>query len=280
MFEGFTLDRIDVGEVGLRVRYGGSGPAVVLLHGHPRTHTTWYQVAPALAESGFTVVCPDLRGYGQSGKPASDDDHTPYSKRAMAADVANLMVALGHEQYAVAGHDRGSYVAYPHRPGPPRGRHQARGDGQRAVGRGARTLRRPVRRPVVALVVLRADRQARRTGDLRRSRDLVRGLGRELAGRPRAGEPRRLPGRDPRPRHRARHGRGLPRRPGRRPPQRRGGPGRRAADHLPHDGSVVDEGRHGGHLRRSGGRLDALVPGAAGRVRDRLPAPRRRKCPG
>jgi haloacetate dehalogenase len=112
VFDGFTLDRIDVGDVTLRVRHGGSGPPVVLLHGHPRTHTTWYQVAPALAKAGHTVVCPDLRGYGQSGKPTSSDDHTPYSKRSMAVDVVALMLALGHERFAVVGHDRGSYVAY------------------------------------------------------------------------------------------------------------------------------------------------------------------------
>ena len=65
MFDGFQLDRVDVGEVTLRVRYGGEGPPVVLLHGHPRTHTTWHRVAPQLSRS-FFVVCPDLRGYGQS----------------------------------------------------------------------------------------------------------------------------------------------------------------------------------------------------------------------
>jgi haloacetate dehalogenase len=112
VFDGFTLQQIDVGDVTLRVRHGGSGPPVVLLHGHPRTHTTWYQVAPALAEGGHTVVCPDLRGYGESGKPASSDDHTPYSKRSMAADVVALMLALGHQRFAVVGHDRGSQVAY------------------------------------------------------------------------------------------------------------------------------------------------------------------------
>lgn len=112
MFEGFRLEYVEVGGERLRVRHGGSGPAVVLLHGHPRTHTTWYAVAPELAAAGFTVVCPDLPGYGRSSKPASDEDHTPYSKRAMAAAVVQLMVALGHERFAVAGHDRGSYVAY------------------------------------------------------------------------------------------------------------------------------------------------------------------------
>jgi haloacetate dehalogenase len=110
MFEGFTLDRIHVGDVVLRVRHGGSGPPVLLLHGHPRTHATWGMVAPPLA-GRFTVVCPDLRGYGQSSKPATTPDHAPYSKRAMAADCVELMSALGHERFCLAGHDRGTYVA-------------------------------------------------------------------------------------------------------------------------------------------------------------------------
>jgi haloacetate dehalogenase len=110
VFERFSLDRIDTGEAILRVRHGGSGPPVVLLHGHPRTHVTWHRVAPLLAER-FTVVCPDLRGYGQSSKPPTTDDHTPYSKRAMARDIVTLMDVLGHERFAVVGHDRGAYVA-------------------------------------------------------------------------------------------------------------------------------------------------------------------------
>lgn len=112
MFEGFTEDRVAVGNgVQLRVRYGGEGPPVVLLHGHPRTLTTWHRVAPLLARAGYTVVCPDLRGYGQSSKPPPLRDHSNYSKRAMASDVATLMRKLGHARFAVAGHDRGSYVA-------------------------------------------------------------------------------------------------------------------------------------------------------------------------
>jgi len=110
MFDDFALDRIDTGEVTLRVRHGGVGPAVLLLHGHPRTHTTWHRVAPLLA-ADHTVVCPDLRGYGESTKPPTDAEHTPYSKRAMAGDLVTLMAALGHERFAVVGHDRGSYVA-------------------------------------------------------------------------------------------------------------------------------------------------------------------------
>lgn len=111
MFEGFVDERIDVGEAVLRVRHGGSGPPVLLLHGHPRTSATWHRVAPLLADR-FTVVCPDLRGYGQSSKPPTTPDHAPYSKRAMAQDAVNLMTGLGHARFAVAGHDRGAGVAY------------------------------------------------------------------------------------------------------------------------------------------------------------------------
>jgi haloacetate dehalogenase len=110
MFEGFTLDRLDVGPAQLRVRYGGSGPPLLLLHGHPRTHVTWHLVAARLAGE-YTIVCPDLRGYGQSSKPPTTPDHEPYSKRALARDCLALMRQLGHERFAVAGHDRGAYVA-------------------------------------------------------------------------------------------------------------------------------------------------------------------------
>ena len=112
IFAGFQEGRVDVGDgVQLRVRWGGEGPPVVLLHGHPRTHTTWHAVAPLLVAAGHTVVCPDLRGYGRSSKPPTTPDHAPYSKRAMAGDVVRLMALLGHDRFAVAGHDRGSYVA-------------------------------------------------------------------------------------------------------------------------------------------------------------------------
>ncbi|WP_406601687.1 alpha/beta fold hydrolase [Lentzea sokolovensis] len=104
VFDGFSLRCRDVGEANLRVRTGGAGPPVLLLHGHPRTHTTWHRVAPLLADD-YTVVCPDLRGYGESSKPGD------YSKRAMARDFVNLMSQLGHEKFAVAGHDRGAAAA-------------------------------------------------------------------------------------------------------------------------------------------------------------------------
>jgi haloacetate dehalogenase len=110
MFEGFDEERIHVGETELYVRHGGTGSPLLLLHGHPRTHATWHRIAPQLAKDHL-VVCPDLRGYGRSSKPPTSLDHEPYSKRAMARDCVALMTALGHERFAIAGHDRGTYVA-------------------------------------------------------------------------------------------------------------------------------------------------------------------------
>src|SRR3954469_18138386 len=111
MFEGLELTTIDTGETTIRARVGGSGPPVLLLHGHPQTHVMWHKVAPKLAES-YTVVCADLRGYGDSSKPATTPDHEPYSKRAMARDQVEVMQALGFERFAVVGHDRGGRCAY------------------------------------------------------------------------------------------------------------------------------------------------------------------------
>ena len=109
-FAGFQLEFIALPEATLRVRHGGAGAPVLLLHGHPRTHATWHGVAPRLARR-HTVVCPDLRGYGGSSKPATRPGHAQQSKRAMAADCVALMRRLGHERFAVVGHDRGAYVA-------------------------------------------------------------------------------------------------------------------------------------------------------------------------
>jgi haloacetate dehalogenase len=111
MFENFAAEQRQVGEASIFVRYGGEGPPVLLLHGHPRTSATWHRVAPQLAERGFTVVCPDLRGYGRSRGPAPSADHAEYSKRAVAGDMVALMRGLGHDRFALAGHDRGSAVA-------------------------------------------------------------------------------------------------------------------------------------------------------------------------
>jgi haloacetate dehalogenase len=112
VFDGFTTDRLTVGDASIFVRYGGSGPPVLLLHGHPRTSATWHVVAPFLASSGFTVVCPDLRGYGRSRGPEPTADHAAHSKRAVAADLAAVMRLLGHERFHLAGHDRGGAVAF------------------------------------------------------------------------------------------------------------------------------------------------------------------------
>lgn len=111
MFEGFEVSTVRTDGASVFVRHGGEGPPVVLLHGHPRTSATWHRVAPALVRAGFTVVCPDLRGYGRSRGPAPTADHTGYSKRAVAGDVVEVMRALGHDRFAVAGHDRGGAVA-------------------------------------------------------------------------------------------------------------------------------------------------------------------------
>ncbi|MGW0243687.1 alpha/beta fold hydrolase [Micromonospora chalcea] len=107
---GFDYQRVPVAEgVTLNVAVGGSGSPVVLLHGFPQTHLMWRHVAADLAGE-HTVICPDLRGYGESDKPAADTEDT-YSKRTMAADVVALARALGHERFALAGHDRGALVA-------------------------------------------------------------------------------------------------------------------------------------------------------------------------
>ena len=108
---GFQVRRIDAGGVGIHVAVGGSGPPLLLLHGHPQTHVTWHKVAPRLAER-FTVVAPDLRGYGDSDKLDGGPGHANYSKRAMAADQVAVMQELGFPRFAVAGHDRGGRVAH------------------------------------------------------------------------------------------------------------------------------------------------------------------------
>lgn len=106
---GLEYRRVPVAEgVSLNVAVGGSGPAVVLLHGFPQTHLMWRHVVADLAED-HTVICPDLRGYGDSDHPVEDGAHT-YAKRTMAADVVALARALGHERFALAGHDRGALV--------------------------------------------------------------------------------------------------------------------------------------------------------------------------
>ena len=111
MFEGFTRTDVELGDVRLHVRYAGTGPPLLLLHGHPQTHVMWHRVAGELTRD-FTVVVPDLRGYGDSSKPSTTPDHRPYSKGVMALDQVRLMEQLGFGRFSVAGHDRGGRVAY------------------------------------------------------------------------------------------------------------------------------------------------------------------------
>lgn len=111
MFAGFQTAQRQVNGVQIAYRIGGSGPGLLLIHGHPQTHVIWHKVAEQLAEH-FTVVAADLRGYGDSEKPAAVADHSNYSKREMARDSLELMRSLGFEQFSVLAHDRGARVAH------------------------------------------------------------------------------------------------------------------------------------------------------------------------
>ena len=110
-FDGFILEHVAVSAGTLRLRRGGSGPPLLLLHGNPQTHAMWHKVAPQLARQ-YSVVCPDLRGYGGSFKPPVSADHAAYAKRAMAQDMAELMAHFGHRTFLVGAHDRGARVAH------------------------------------------------------------------------------------------------------------------------------------------------------------------------
>jgi haloacetate dehalogenase len=111
MFDGFKSAQVQTSGATINVVSGGKGPPLLLLHGFPQTHVEWHKIAPALAKE-FTVVAPDLRGYGDSSKPADGDNHIGYSKRAMAQDQVEVMSHLGFGKFAVVGHDRGGRVAH------------------------------------------------------------------------------------------------------------------------------------------------------------------------
>jgi haloacetate dehalogenase len=111
LFPGFEPQRLRTAGAEIALIVGGSGPPLLLLHGYPQTHAMWHKVAPRLAER-FTVVCPDLRGYGDSSKPDGGARHLNYSKRAMAQDQVEVMQLLGFKRFALAGHDRGGRVAH------------------------------------------------------------------------------------------------------------------------------------------------------------------------
>src|ERR1700733_13724955 len=106
---GFRQQTVTTSGAIINTLIGGSGPPLLLLHGHPETHVAWWKVAPKLAET-FTVVATDLRGYGDSSKPDGGPDHINYSKRSMGLDQIEVMRALGHPQFQAVGHDRGARV--------------------------------------------------------------------------------------------------------------------------------------------------------------------------
>jgi haloacetate dehalogenase len=110
-FADFTLHDLALPDGKVRLRHGGAGPPLLLLHGNPQTHAMWHAVAPLLARR-FTVICPDLRGYGQSFKPEATPDHTAYAKKAMARDAVDIMEHFGHRRFCVGSHDRGARVAH------------------------------------------------------------------------------------------------------------------------------------------------------------------------
>jgi haloacetate dehalogenase len=111
LLPGFHTETVEANGINLHTAIGGQGPPLLLLHGYPQTHLTWHKVAPKLAKE-FTVIAPDLRGYGDSDKPPGGDDHINYSKRLMASDIAELMTKLGHPTFMVLSHDRGARVAH------------------------------------------------------------------------------------------------------------------------------------------------------------------------
>jgi len=111
LFPGFTTRQIQTTGAVINTVIGGSGPPLLLIHGYPQTHAEWHKIAPRLAQR-FTVVMPDLRGYGDSSKPPDGENHVSYSKRAMALDQIEVMRSLGFDRFAVVGHDRGARVTW------------------------------------------------------------------------------------------------------------------------------------------------------------------------
>ncbi|MAH84632.1 MAG: hypothetical protein CBB68_09905 [Rhodospirillaceae bacterium TMED8] len=111
LFKDFEIRRVATSNAQINLRVGGNGPPLLLIHGYPQTHYCWHAVAPRLAEN-FSVITPDLRGYGGSSKPPDNAAHTVYSKRTMAQDLSEVMTLLGHQIFQVVGHDRGARVGY------------------------------------------------------------------------------------------------------------------------------------------------------------------------
>ena len=111
LFPGFEQKQIATSGTTINLRQGGSGPPLLLLHGYPESGLMWHKIAPRLA-ADFTVVVPDLRGYGDSGKPPGDAEHLTYSKRVMAQDQVEVMQQLGFDAFRLVGHDRGARVSH------------------------------------------------------------------------------------------------------------------------------------------------------------------------
>jgi haloacetate dehalogenase len=111
MLDSFQHVQLTVNGITVNLRHGGNGPPLLLLHGFPQTHVIWHKVAHRLAQQ-FTLVMPDLRGYGDSSKPAGEPDHSNYAKRVMAQDMLEVMLALGFPSFNLCGHDRGGRVAH------------------------------------------------------------------------------------------------------------------------------------------------------------------------
>lgn len=110
-FSEFELSTIKTKRGIIRYRKAGKGPALLMLHGNPQTHAMWHKIAPKLVKK-YTVICPDIPGYGKSFKPSVTENHEPYSKVNMASDLINFMELLGFDKFYILGHDRGARIAH------------------------------------------------------------------------------------------------------------------------------------------------------------------------
>ena len=255
LYPGFAAKWIDTAAGRIFARTGGEGPPLLLLHGYPQTNVMWHRVAPALAQH-FSLIIPDLPGYGWSDAPRSDAEHAPYTKRAMASAMIEVMEALGHVRFRLAGHDRGGRVAYRlalDHPGRldklavldivPTWAMWHRMDARlanRAWHWMFLALPAPFPETMIGkdpLVLFRLARRRRHQGQEPR--------------RLRSARARALPCLLQRPRPHPRHLRGLSRRPHHRSRPRRGGSRGRQQDHLSHARDLGRRRRHPGRDRRS-----------------------------
>ena len=279
-FENFTLTDVAVPGGTIRLRHGGSGPPLLLLHGNPQTHAMWNRVAPALAER-FTVIAPDLRGYGGSFKPEATKDHAPYSKREMAKDLVAVMEHFGHEP--LQGRQPRSRRAGRASPGarPSRAGREARGARYRADDRALRARQHGIRDGLLPLVLVRPAASDSRVGDRCRAGRLVprphlaQPEARQRLPSRRAGRlsPLRAPAR-----HDPRHVRGLSRRGDHRSGARPREPRRREEGAMP-DARAVGQQRQDRRMVRAAAAVAELLRQHGDRRRRSRPAttsPRKR----